>query len=217
MRSLSALWTALLLIALGACATPPPPAPPPEPSCEPELAAVKSANRERTALLEREVQRLEVELDEAEQALGAVESGLRGTKSRADAVSGLAEARIEVERASRQTRWRPQALESAGAKLSESERQLEIGKYAAAIFFSSRAARIADELIEESEWAAAHPKARFVKAHRVNLRTGPSLDERVKQVLPRGTPVLPESEAGDWLLVRTAGGRVGWIHATLVR
>ena len=96
-------------------------------------------------------------------------------------------------------------------------KELEAGNYAAAIFFSSRAARIADELTEESEWAAAHPTARFVTAHRVNLRSGPSLDERVKQVLPRGTPVLPESEAGDWLLVRTAGGRIGWIHATLVR
>ena len=54
--------------------------------------------RERAAYLEREVQRLQQDLRQAEASLVAIESGLRGAHTRADAVSAIAEARIELVR-----------------------------------------------------------------------------------------------------------------------
>ena len=57
-------------------------------------------------LLELEIDRLRADLGAAEQALVAVESGMRGGQTRAEAVSMLAEARIEVDRAQKRAPWR---------------------------------------------------------------------------------------------------------------
>src|SRR5262245_42254894 len=82
---------------------------PEAPAPDPSQAALELAQRdgeiyrqaqaERIRTLEREVARLRADLDEAESAMVAIESGLRGPQTRADAVSALAEARISVERA----------------------------------------------------------------------------------------------------------------------
>jgi hypothetical protein len=177
----------VLLAALG-CAKPAPRAVPVAPVVQDDHRVYEQAERDRAQLLEREVERLTADLAAAEQALVSAESGLRGASSRADAVSTLAGARIQVDRALAQAPWHSSSLEEASEKLEEAQRQVDAGNFGSAIFF----------------------------AHRVNLRDGPSTDHGVLAVLTRGTPVFPEREESEWLLIRTARGRVGWIHTLLV-
>jgi hypothetical protein len=210
-----------LLAALVGCASappPPPPLPPPAAPVEaPDAEVYRRADSERSERLAREVELLRAELEQAEQTLVAVESGLRGTQSRADAVSAIAEASVQVNRAAERASWRPDDLAEARAKLEEAERQVDAGHFGSAIFFASRAERIAARALAEAKTVAAARDVRYVAGRRVNLRAGPSTEDRVLGVLLHGTPVFPERQQGDWVLVRSAPGPVGWIHATMIR
>lgn len=209
---------ALLAVLVGcASASPPPPAPPAAPAEAPDAEVYRRADSERAERLAREVELLRAELEQAEQTLVAVESGLRGTQSRADAVSAIAEASVEVDRVAEHASWRPEELAEARAKLEEAERQVDSGHFGSAIFFASRAERIAARALAEAKTAAAARDVRFVAGQRVNLRAGPSTEDRVLGVLVHGTPVFPERRQGDWVLVRSAPGPVGWIHSTMIR
>jgi uncharacterized protein YgiM (DUF1202 family) len=160
--------------------------------------------------------RLRAELRQAEEAMVTIESGLRGVPTRAEAVSSLAEARIAVERASQRVSWRPAEVREARAKLEEAERQLEAGHSGSAIFFASRARRIAETLSEEADQVAQHASTRFLRGRRVNLRTGPSTDNQVIGVLGEEVLVFPQRRKGAWVLVRTTAGPVGWLHNSLL-
>jgi hypothetical protein len=177
----------------------------------------RRAESERVSRLEGEVERLRADLAEAEQELGAAESGLSGSRSRADAISALAEARIQVERATKRAPWRAPLLKEAEEKLGEAERLVEARNFGSAVFFASRAARIARTTLEEARTAESEPGARIIAGDRVNLRDGPSNQHAVLAVLLFGTPVFPEREEGDWVLLRTTDGSVGWVHRSLIR
>ncbi len=185
-------------------------------SADRDDAVYQRARVERTAYLELEVERLRADLRQAEEAMVAIESGLRGVHTRADAVSALAEARISVDRATRSVTWRQSEVQEAVAKLEEAERQFQEGHPGSTVFFASRAKRIADTLNDEANKVARTENARFIEAQRVNLREAPTLDSRVLAVLRGSTPVFPERREGAWVLVRTAAGQVGWIHASLL-
>lgn len=207
----SALGLALTLGA--ACAAPPPAAPVQELTDQ----ARHRADSDRNKILEREVERLRSDLQEAEQALIAAESGLRGERTRADAVTALAEARIQLDRARASAPWERDALAEAADKSAESERQLEAGRYASAVFFARRAERVAKRAVDDAESAAADPDARHIHGDRVNLREAPNTEAPVITVLVGGTPVFPETDGAEWVLVRTAAGRVGWVYGSLLR
>jgi len=181
-----------------------------------EIEVYRRAEAERVEFFEREITRLREDLARAEASIVAMESGLRGSQSRADAVSGLAEARIALDRVSRRVPWRQERVEEARAKLAEGQRQLDLDHVAAAVFFASRAQGIADSLAQEASLVAGWPGMRVVAGERVNLRAGPSTDHAVLAVLAHDTPVLPERGEGDWTLVRTPSGQVGWVHAPLL-
>lgn len=119
-------------------------------------------------------------------------------------------------RASRRAPWRIDRLEEARAKLGEAETQLAAGRTGSAVFFASRAQRSADTLLGEARRIEGDPTVRFVAGRRVNLRAGPSTDDGVIRVLTRATPVFPEREQGDWVLVRTLSGGAGWIYGPLL-
>ena len=176
----------------------------------------RRAASERAEHLSQEVQRLRADLAQAEEALVAAESGLLGNHSRADAVSNLAEVRIQVERAASGAPWRQAEIEEARGKIAEADRLVQESHFGAALFFVYRARRIADQLQLEAVKVASKPGARFVRASRVNLRSGPSTSHRVVTVLTGGTPVFPEKRRDDWMLVRTAAGPVGWVNAGLL-
>ena len=212
--SISALIAALA-VALGLACAGVSRAPSPLSANDAEI--YRRAELERISRLEREVERLRADLSQAEQELVAMESGLRGSRVRADAISALAEARIQVERAERRAPWRASLLKEAGEKLAEAERLVGAESFGSAIFFASRAERIARDTLEEARAAESDPGARSINGRGVNLRDGPSTRHDVLAVLPLGMPVFPEREEDGWILVRTAEGSVGWVHRSLTR
>jgi len=195
---------------------PGPPGPAAE-SAEPAPEVYRRADADRVHLLEREIERLRADLKDAEAALVELESGLRNTHTQAEAVSSIAEARIQVDRAAAQVPWRTDLITEAGEKLDEADRQLADGRVAAAVFFATRASRIAANVLTEGQRADHNPAAQYVRSARAKLRTEPKPDAKVVSVLPSGLPIFPEESRGDWLLVRTPSGQVGWVNASLVR
>jgi hypothetical protein len=176
----------------------------------------RQAQAARLQTLEREVARLRRDLDEAESAMVAIESGLRGAQTRADAVSALAEARIAVERARASAPWRKSEIAEVQERLEEAEREFQAGNAGSAVFFAWRAQRIADSLREEARSVSGAQGKRVVTAPRANLRAGPSTTDAVLAVLQQKTPVMPQRFEGEWVLVRTPDGAAGWVHASLI-
>jgi uncharacterized protein YgiM (DUF1202 family) len=181
-----------------------------------EAAAYERAQAERSEFFEREVERLRADLRQAEESIVWLESGMRGAYTRADAVSAIAEARIALDRVRQRVPWRSQRVREAYAKLDEASRQLEANHVGSAIFFASRASRITETLNAEVRQVALWKERLSIRGERVNLRTGPSESHRVVEVLTRETPVYPERRHGDWALVRTPDGRIGWVFASLL-
>jgi hypothetical protein len=177
----------------------------------------RRAEMTRSEFFEREVERLRADLQQAEESIVAMESGLRGFQSRADAVSALAEARIALDRVERRVPWREAEVREARDKLAEGQSQLERGNVGSAVFFASRAQRITASLSQEARQVEAWSDRRLIEGQLVNLRAGPSLDHRVIDRIPEHTPVFPERSHRDWKLVRTPTGQVGWVHESLLR
>ncbi len=187
------------------------------PAANDDAALYRSAAAARAARFERELARLHADLEQAEQHLLGIESGLGSMHTRAAAVSAIADARISLERAQWRAPWRTEDADRARLKLVDAEHQLDAGHIDSAALFAARAARVASDLDAEAAEVERNADADFVDAPRVNLRAGPSTAHRVVEVLIAATPVFSERLDGEWLLVRTVTGRVGWIHGTLVR
>jgi hypothetical protein len=213
-RRAGAVFALILPVGCASLSDPEPPA-----SARPEIdvAIYRRAEVDRSARLEAEVRRLRLDLRQAEEALVLAESGLRGVHSRAAAVSRLAEARIQVERAAAQAPWRGEAIAEARAKLDEADSQIQGGRFGAALFFAYRSSRIAELLEREVEMVRGRPGTLYVRVGRVNLRAGPSAGEEIIGVLSQGTPVFPERTRDPWTLVRETSGSVGWVHRSLLR
>jgi uncharacterized protein YgiM (DUF1202 family) len=57
----------------------------------------------------------------------------------------------------------------------------------------------------------------YVTTRAANIRSGPSLDDRIVAVVNRGDPLKTLNVQEDWLKVTVVEtGRVGWIHASTV-
>jgi hypothetical protein len=168
-------------------------------------------------LVEREVARLRADLQQAEDSIVQLESGLRGLHTRADAVSAVAEARIALDRVSKSVPWRHERVAEAHAKLEEADRQLASGHLGSAVFFAGRAQRITDSLRAEVQQVAKWSAHRVIRGDRVNLRSAPSESANVVDVLAAEMPLFPERSLPDWTLVRTPDGRVGWVHRALLK
>ncbi|MFQ5698813.1 MAG: SH3 domain-containing protein [Myxococcota bacterium] len=207
----------LTLVLLGACTTWPL-----DPIRENDAPLARARQeleleRQRADRSERRVERLQADLGEAEQTLIDIESGLLAHHTRADAVSSLADVRILVERAEREVPWRPAEIREARAKLEEADRHVGAGNFGSAIFFTSRARRIAEMLISEAKALRARPNVRFVTGRRVNLRAAPSKKAQVLQVLRAETPVFAAESHRRWVRVQTPSGQLGWVFETLLR
>jgi hypothetical protein len=182
-----------------------------------EHEVYRKADLERVAYLEREVAWLQADLAQAEETMISVESGLRGTHTRAGTVSMLAEARIAVERAAEAAPWQAEEIEEARRKLEEAERQIQASHLGSADFFAAGAMRIAEHLSEEAVRVQGSETTRYIKAERVNLREGPSTANAIVDTLFESMPVFLERSEGSWGLVRTLHGQVGWVHLSLLR
>ena len=186
--------------------------PPPTPTVDTELLH----RAERVQALEREVQRLKMDLVRAEDALIGVESRLRSGHSRANAVSSLAEAQIQLNKAAKVAPWRLETISEARDKLEIARKHIDNEYFGAAVFFVYRANRIVEELNHEADIVDKTSQVMFINRPRVNLRGGPSTEEEILTTLVQGTPVVRERKKDEWFLVRTLTGIVGWIHYSLV-
>ena len=204
----------LLLASCGAV----PPKPSPDAGQPPEIEpdVVQRMDDKRIQALEREVKRLKTDLLRAEHALVAVESRLESSYSRANAVSSLAEAQMQLNKASRVAPWRSRKIEQARDKLAVAQKHIDNEYFGAAMFFVYRANRIVEELNHEARIVEATPEAMFINGTRVNIRSGPSTDDEILAVLGQGTPVIRETHQDNWVLVRTLTGMLGWVHESLV-
>ncbi len=61
-----------------------------------------------------------------------------------------------------------------------------------------------------------HREPLFVRASKVNIRSGPSTRRRVIDQVKRGTVLEKLSELGSWYKVELSNGKVGWIYKNLV-
>ena len=168
----------------------------------------------RIAELERSLTELRQQLVQREGELTAIESHLIENHGRADVVSALAEAQVQIQRAARDVPWRAQEIDQANKRLALAERHIEDGNYGAAAFFIYRVSSTAGRLSDEARQVNAS-KA-FINAERVNLRAGPSKEAEILDLLSRGTLVFSVRKDRDWVQVRTVSGQEGWIHASLV-
>ncbi len=173
-------------------------------------------SQQRGQRLQRDVERLRADVLQAEETLITIESGLKGVHTRAQAVSELADSRILVERAVELAPWREASAQEAREKLAEADRHVEAGHFGSAIFFTSRARRISETLIQEAEAFTQARRVRYVNGSKANLRSQPSTGSKILEVLGRATPVIPERLGGTWIRVRTPSGKVGWIYAKLL-
>jgi hypothetical protein len=178
--------------------------------------AEERADQHRFERLQHEVERLRSDLKRAEEVLTSGPDSNGSGPSRANAVSGLAEASIRLERAATVASWRSAELDEARAKLAEADRQIQAGQFGASLFFSTRAARMVDALIREAGSAVRSKKTLWVNAPRLNVRSGPSTEHRVLAVVPRNAPVFEEKVDGNWALVRTPSGVLGWVYRPLL-
>jgi hypothetical protein len=164
-----------------------------------------------------EVIRLRADLRRAEEALIEVDSGLRGSHTRANAVSAIAETRILVKRTAQEAPWRIEESREAESKLAEADRQVQQNNPGAALFFVYRARRIAELGLIEAKFVNQQRDTYFVEGDQASLRAGPTTEGRVIRVLGKATPVFPERSENDWMLVRVISGSAGWIHTSMIR
>lgn len=181
-----------------------------------EAELIRRAEFERVQSLEREVERLRMDLRRAEDALIVVESKLRSGHSRAAVVSALAEAQIQLNKVSRAAPWRPDTISEAQDKLHMAQKHIDEEYFGAAVFFVYRANRIVEDLNYEASIVDSSAQVMFINRPKVNLRSGASTAEEILQVMVQGTPVVREKQKGEWVLIRTLTGMVGWVHRSLL-
>ena len=181
-----------------------------------EIELLRRAEIERVQALEREVERLKMDLLRAEDALVGVETQLRSGHSRANAVSSLAEAQMQLNKAAKTAPWRAETINEARDKLGIAQKHIDNEYFGAAVFFVYRASRIVEELNHEADIVDKTSQVMFINRPRVNLRSGPSTTDEILTILVRGTPVVREKKMDEWFLVRTLTGIVGWVHYELV-
>ena len=181
-----------------------------------DVELLRRADRERVQALEREVERLKIDLGRAEDALIGIETELQSGHSRANAVSSLAEAQMQLNKATKVAPWRAEVINEARDKLDIAQKHIDNEYFGAAVFFVYRASRIVEELNHEADIVDKTSQVMFINRPRVNLRAGPSTENEIITILARGPPVVKEKKTNKWFLVRTLTGIVGWVHFELV-
>ena len=91
----------------------------------------------------------------------------------------------------------------------------DIGKIVAAAFLDAHNKLVAQ--VQATQPAATRPSASgYMTLSDVNMRSGPSTQSPVVQLVTKGTPVTPTGEKqGAWWAVE-ANGRTGWIHGDYI-
>jgi hypothetical protein len=249
-RSLTCIIPVLLVFAFtaaGCSSKDPVPAPAPvaaaaeeSPAQVAELEATVRALEDRASraelgLLERDARVLELEqrlesqqrlLDETIAEVVRTKAKLRGTESRAEAASQMAEAEIALKALGD----RPHGGESpeyrqAVQLLGLSAAEFEAENYGGAIYLTSQAKSLISlgqvRLSERAEIETTAGEVLFgvplplAVLRTSNVREGPGTEFRVIVTLRQGTPLTGYSYKGEWIRVKLEDGTQGWIHQAL--
>ena len=159
-----------------------------------------------------ELDRTREDLEYAEKQFISLERGLQNNETKASAVASLAEAKLAYDailRAKPDAQNRPD-VQTAAAKIENSDQLLSERRYGASVYFSKRALNMLSDKHDERN-------IRIVSVKRANLRTGPGLEHQVLDRVALGTVLVELESASSWYKVRMVDGRAGWIHKSVTR
>jgi hypothetical protein len=158
------------------------------------------------------------DLEYVEQQFIRVESRIRKTETRADAISATAEARIMLDQARSSEKIPAQSplLRESLSKLTDAEIQLEKGNYGGAVFFAQRSLKLAEQGRREAALRDTRDRVRLTSASEVNFREGPGTDYPVLRVLDMGDVLIVVEERESWVKARTTDSLEGWVHRSLI-
>ncbi len=191
----------------------------PSPEAEKLTARVKKADEDQRRLEDR-ISVLQRDLEMTETEVIRTKARLKGTETKAEASSAIAEARILMRRLADDKR-RSAALARCNELLARAEDLLRQENFGAAAFFALKAQDAATKAEEPTPAAAveaerpAPQKAYTVKATLANLRRTPTTGASVVATAPKGAVLEALAISGDWIKVKT-GVVVAWVHRSLV-
>jgi len=179
--------------------------------------------------LEERYAALEIELTSAVEEVLRAMARVRTVKTRALAVSRIAEVRVQLEAVPDADDQEVAArLQRASDFLTRADAVLEEGNYGGASFLAERAndlvrqARMVREIRASANGQpqgviAIVPPRPMEVLESSNLREGPGADTRRVGSLPQGSEVVAVARSGEWFQVQTESGLKAWIAARLVR
>ena len=235
------LFTGPILLLVLACSHPRPEPPPPQqvtegdPPRAPTIQRVTDTVMVKDPELQRQVDRLQLRVAERDARIEELEARLdaaqadvvrtlakaKGTASRAEAASGIAEAELAT-----QSPRGASAADIAQAKklLHQGTEAFNAGNYAGAVYLANqtkalvapaRRAAVADLPARAGEKTFASPVP-FKAARRANLRNGPGTGFKVLFTAKAGALLTGYSYTDQWIRVSDESGRAGWIFKELV-
>ena len=177
-----------------------------------KLTAEVENLREVNVALEDDLVRTKDDLDYVEKQFIILEHRLmQSPETKASAVAALAEAKLGYEKLLREN---PKAANKstvvqAKEKMDLSDEMLAKKRYAAAIYFANRAARLLNE--------RPHEKTILIVSVGVaRLRNGPGTNYSVLAHLSLGSVLYQLERQDGWYRVETERGRQGWIHESII-
>ena len=167
---------------------------------------------------------LQLALDQAVQEVVRAKARLRSRNSKAETVANLAELKLELENAgNKATNSRQQALlQRARQYLHMSEAALEENNYEGSSYLMTQArhtlAKLESPKSDKLDPESAFPVTVTMKTRKLsNIREEPNLKSKVLLQLPPGAEVSAIDREGLWVKVRTAEGKIGWAHFSLLK
>jgi len=222
----------VMVLSLGACATPAPEAPAPTrpQAVETRVELVRDPELERKVtqleiqLAERDAQieSLNMRLDQALQEVVATMAKLRSLATRAEAASTMAEADVALQSRGDAGRDSP-GMKQAQRLMLQSSDEFKRRNYGGALYLANQA-KVAARLsgaggaagkLRPGEVAFAGPVKLRASTH-ANVRSGPGMNFEVSYATDTGSALSGLSYLGEWIRVTNEAGKEGWIFGSLV-
>jgi ribosomal protein L29 len=199
---------------------------------ESQLEQLQGALEEKEvalASLEEQYAALEIELTSAVEEVLRSMARVRTVQSRAQAVSRIAEVRVQLESVPRaQDQEVAARLRRAREFLGRADAVLSEGNFGGASFLAERAndlvrqARMVSEIrssaaLPSGDVIAIVPPRSLEVLENSNLREGPGIDTRRIGSVRKGEHVIAVARTEDWFQVENPSGGKAWISGDLVR
>jgi multidrug efflux pump subunit AcrA (membrane-fusion protein) len=178
-------------------------------------------------LLEREAQitSLERQRNEAMQEVVRAMARLETAATRAEAASAMAEAQVAME-VLREAQPDAPEVQQAAHFLEQSRAAFAAPNYGGALYYANEArllSRTGQARLAGVEVGGMRPgeapfavPVRLETLRRCNVRSGPGLEFEVLSTLEPNISLVGYSYADEWVRVRLADGRAGWVFYNLV-